>query len=409
MPLVFVHGVANRDSPDFRENRFERDEFFRALVLRPMGLDDARVTILNPYWGGEAVNFRWGNASVPDPRELLESFGADGDTEGIENAAQMLAAHSSGSTDILSIARASLRSAVDIIWSSSMQGDTSREGAAALADSYLRVSAYAQANPHPAWLDTAGEGNFTDQLLFHSAGWQANPGAAAGVEHESEEWESFGRGGLGDRIREGFRRVVFATGALGTDALFMAVRRRVHAGAALFVGDVFRYIQTREDGSGRPGKIVQIVTEALRAADAARHPRDDPQMILIGHSLGGVIAYDVLTYFDRAIEIDVFVTVGSQVALFEEMSLYKSSRAGVPPNPPADRLSRPPNVKRWLNVLDYNDLFAFRAEPVFAGVDDYLYQTGFGAMGAHSGYFRQASFYERLGEHLAAGGSRKSP
>ena len=47
MPLTFVHGVANRDSLDLRENRFDRDEFFRALVLRPMGLDDAKAKILN--------------------------------------------------------------------------------------------------------------------------------------------------------------------------------------------------------------------------------------------------------------------------------------------------------------------------------------------------------------------------
>jgi pimeloyl-ACP methyl ester carboxylesterase len=126
---------------------------------------------------------------------------------------------------------------------------------------------------------------------------------------------------------------------------------------------------------------------------------DDPKLIIVGHSLGGVISYDILTHFDPTLEVDVFVTVGSQVALFEEMGLYK--HALPPANAPADRLARPANIKRWMNVLDPNDAFSFRAEGVYAGVTDFKYDTGYGLMQAHSGYFHRPSFYRRLGERLA--------
>jgi hypothetical protein len=116
-----------------------------------------------------------------------------------------------------------------------------------------------------------------------------------------------------------------------------------------------------------------------------------------------VISFDILSYFDQSIQVDVLMTVGSQVALFEEMALYRARRPDFMPNPASDRVPRPANVKRWLNVLDRNDIFGFRAEGVFEGLKDFQYETGYGAMSAHSGYFRRPSFYERLGEWLAGG------
>ena len=95
------------------------------------------------------------------------------------------------------------------------------------------------------------------------------------------------------------------------------------------------------------------------------------------------------------------MTVGSQVALFEEMSLYMVSDDKIPANPPADKLPCPSNIKSWLNVLDTNDVFSFRTEGVFSGVKDYIYDTGFGLMEAHSGYFRRPSFYRRLADRLS--------
>jgi hypothetical protein len=214
-----------------------------------------------------------------------------------------------------------------------------------------------------------------------------------------EEWESFGAGGLLDSLKEGLSRLA----SVGSSALSSVVsalgRKKVHLGASTFLGDIFQYINSRGD-KANPGPIVKKVLTDFRAARGLVGAQD-AKFVIVGHSLGGVISYDILTHFDPTIEVDVFVTVGSQVALFEEMSLYKGSRHDVPMNPPGERLRRPANIRRWVNVLDMNDIFSFRAEGVFDGVKDFNYETGFGLMEAHSGYFRRPSFYRRLRERLA--------
>jgi len=122
---------------------------------------------------------------------------------------------------------------------------------------------------------------------------------------------------------------------------------------------------------------------------------------VVGHSLGGLLAYDTLTHYAPDITVDHFITVGSQVALFEEMTLCRASQVGVPANPPGDRLDRPKNIRQWINVYDTNDVFSFRAEAVFKGVEDYRFDTGYGLLQAHGGYFARPSFYRRLASRLA--------
>jgi len=175
-------------------------------------------------------------------------------------------------------------------------------------------------------------------------------------------------------------------------------RKSVHAKASRFLGDVFVYLD-RRGTLEQPGKILKDVLAQLRAAQEAKRPGDD-KLIVIGHSLGGVIMYDVLTCFAPDVTVDAFVTVGSQVALFEEMALYRTSAQEPPVNPDKDRLERPAHAARWLNVYDTNDVFSFRATAVFNGVDDYRFDTGYGLLDAHGGYFARPSFYKRLAVRL---------
>src|SRR5260221_14113967 len=103
--------------------------------------------------------------------------------------------------------------------------------------------------------------------------------------------------------------------------------------------------------------------------------------------------YDILTEFWPALQVDCLITVGSQVGLFEEMKLYLASDPNVPPNYPGGRVPLPPNLKRWLNVFDSNDVLSYRGMPVFDGVQDFHYDTGFSTLQAHGGYFLRPSFY----------------
>ena len=398
MPLVFVHGVSNRDTSGYRDNQLARDAFLREFVVPNLGLAAKNSQIFNPYWGDEGVKFRWGSASLPETVSDIETFGAL-DPAALRIAADVLITASPDAPDIVAIANRSLADAIDIVWSAALPLAGTKDQAKALAKSYKRARVYVASNPKPQWLATAKSGNFVDQLLLDV---EACDVAVAPTTGGAEaRWESFGTVGLVDGLKEALGRISSLPGSAMSSAALTLGRKNTHLGAAQFLGDVFQYLDKRGD-KGAPGPIIKKVLGEFMSARDAR-TSDDPKLIVLGHSLGGVISYDILTYFDPSIQVDVLITVGSQVALFEEMALYRASRPDFLPNPASDRVPRPANVRQWLNVLDPNDVFSFRAEGVFEGVKDFQYETGYGPMSAHSGYFRRPSFYERLGERLADG------
>jgi hypothetical protein len=99
----------------------------------------------------------------------------------------------------------------------------------------------------------------------------------------------------------------------------------------------------------------------------------------VGHSLGGVILYDLLT--DRAVlerieaetgvplAVDALFTVGSQPGFFADLGLYSKK-------PTAEsKLARPSPVAAWMNVFDFTDVFSFLCAPMFDDVKDFGYDT----------------------------------
>ncbi|MET9882008.1 hypothetical protein ABZZ20_02420 [Streptomyces sp. NPDC006430] len=84
---------------------------------------------------------------------------------------------------------------------------------------------------------------------------------------------------------------------------------------------------------------------ARRALDEGPDgPRDDRPLVVIGHSLGSIIAYEVLAEVERA--VDLFVTVGSPLAITEVQDVLAK-----PPAVPA-------GVAAWHNASDPRDLVA---------------------------------------------------
>ncbi len=324
----------------------------------------------------------------------MESFGSGLNALDLHIAANVLGG-SEEQTDLVAIAHRSLADAIDVIWSAALPGVDTDERAFELAETFRLASDYAIANPKPSWLNQANNDNLVDLLIYYVK--QYNDSSTPTKE---TEWESFGDSGqLLERLKEGVSRIISLAPDSGGAAVVALARTKAHLAASQFIGDVLEYLAKRGVDTD-PGPIVEDVLAGFRAARKLVRP-EDPKFVILGHSLGGVISYDILTYFDASLEVDLFVTIGSQVALFEEMSLYKISRNELPENPPAEKLGTPVNIKRWLNVLDISDLFGFRAGAVFEGVQDYKYDTGYGLMKAHSGYFSRPSFFRRLGERLA--------
>lgn len=286
---------------------------------------------------------------------------------------------------LLDNARRDLAEVVDVLYGAAMVATATEQQNREIARSYLVVSKYAENNPAPAWLADATETNFVDQLFFHAS---------------SSQEEAFGASGILDSLREGFSRILNVLPSVGTSAGVIFARKQLNAGVTCFAGDAFTYL-ARRGSKDSPGDIVHTVLTALHEAAAKKCSKDD-KLIVIAHSFGGEIVYDIVSHFDTKLEIDWLVSVGSQIGLFEELKLYIASSATVPPDPPVGRIAKPASVKKWLNIFDLNDVLSYRVEPVFEGASDFRYDTGYGAFGAHSGYFMRPSFYRCLANRLRA-------
>jgi hypothetical protein len=86
--------------------------------------------------------------------------------------------------------------------------------------------------------------------------------------------------------------------------------------------------------------------------------RDGAPVLLIGHSLGSVIAYDTLwelTHVQRAAgTVDLLVTMGSPLATrFVQRSLHGREATGA--------ARYPHNVRRWVNLTARGDTTALKA------------------------------------------------
>lgn len=385
MPIVFVHGVNNRDGQAYRENEHARNAFLREIVAPALGLAPESLSLFSPYWGRFGAEFAWNMAVLPEPDEAFESFGTDADAQARGRVAGLLA-EAPEKGDLLTRARSDFAAAVDLLYAAAMAGAASEDAARDLARSYTRAAEYARQTPQPSWVATATEGNFADQLN-HAAD-------ASGV-------ETFGAGGILDALKEGLSRLVNALPDAASSLALGLLRHKLNATVARFAGDAFVYLAQRGTKEA-PGAIVRCVLDALQAAHSTRVGGDD-KLVVIAHSFGGEIMYDILSSFAPTLPVDCLVTVGSQVGLFEEMKLYLASRPDLPPDPPQGRVVRPAALGRWLNVFDTNDVLGYQLEPIVSGVSDFRYDTGYSTLSAHGGYFMRPSFYRRLAARLAQG------
>lgn len=166
---------------------------------------------------------------------------------------------------------------------------------------------------------------------------------------------------------------------LASDALTVAlrngVRNRIMPGLSRFLGDVLAWFAHRQ-------AILARVDRAVQEAEA-----DEP-LVLVGHSLGGVIAFEYCLQANR--DVDLLATVGSQVGYFGELGVLPVTM------PAMGKLQAPARVKSWRNVYDPDDALSFLTEPVFTGVKDIELDTGAPFPAAHSEYWNLSSTYALL-------------
>jgi hypothetical protein len=167
---------------------------------------------------------------------------------------------------------------------------------------------------------------------------------------------------------------------LASDALTVALRhglrRRIMPGLSLFMGDVLAWFANRN-------AILERVDQAVRAAGT------DVPLVLVGHSLGGVIAFEYCLRADR--DIELLATVGSQVGFFGELGVLSGARPAT-----SSKLDQPPRVRTWRNLYDPDDALGFLAEPIFNRVRDIELDTGAPFPAAHSEYWHLSDTYAKL-------------
>ncbi len=393
MPLVFVHGVATRSSDTQKAEVAQRDALFRRIVFQ-----NADAGIWNPDWGSHAARFDPDLLWLPDAKQN-EAFGAGAtgaptpeDMDHFLSLGKLAGSDAQQAIDL--VVMAALDHAVT---ENSAIGVPEAAGAGEAIDFAVDASRYLDAkalsgaaNPAGIAALAAGDNNaFIDALERELAAAPSEAYGAVG-------W-----------IRD---RVAHLGGMVGnglSDAGLRWKRRAMSEGVARFLGDIFVYLRGRDDPgpAGTRARIFAPVIADIAKAAAAPRPASEP-FIIVGHSLGGVILYDLLTdaaaraaiedASGKPLAIDALVTVGSQPGFFADLGLYASRPEG------GARLPMPADVARWLNVYDFTDIFSFRCAGAFEGVEDYAYDTVTDLVRAHSAYFLRASFYARMRARLFA-------
>lgn len=177
-----------------------------------------------------------------------------------------------------------------------------------------------------------------------------------------------------------------------------ATRRLMH--------EATRYLKNR-DGVG-----VEVRSKLREALDSAW--RDGADVLLIGHSLGSVIAYDTLWELSRErgseTRVSLFLTLGSPLAThFIQRSLKGTKEQGA--------ARYPSNIRRWVNFTANADLTALkpRLAPLFhemqslgliESIEDVVgfdnFYRGAAGLNAHEayGYLSQRLLSEVVGDWL---------
>ena len=369
--LVFVHGVATRQTPAYAAEVQLRDDRFRKLAL------GKEAGIRNPFWGDLGASFAFGEQCLPRSGDVPTPFSLGGGSE-IPGAI--------GGVSIAEIAAVDFPAAVDTLYAVLIEtaATQNRQLDPEEFSEMQAAAAYAEVNTAPTWVKPdMTDAAFIDALRERL---QREPPAAYG---------------LLDRLKAAAGTVLDRGRNLVSSGVLGLTRDKLNPMAARFIGDVFVYLR---GGAVRADIRHRVVAELL-AARADATAKDEP-LVVVGHSLGGVILYDLLTDpagagLPDGFAIDVLLTVGSQPGFFEELKLFAASEKSIP-SPGRTLAAKPAAVARWWNVYDPVDVLSFRCQGIFDGVEDFMFSSMTGVIDAHTSYFMRPRFFERLRSRLQA-------
>jgi hypothetical protein len=421
MTIIYIHGVKVRD----KAHGIALGKPFLRWLGPKLAVGGGAVGYAPVYWGDAAADFRWRLESRPKT-PLLGMGGADSTPRPFQGLGSLREAAARTPLD-KTAAPASVDTGPVLGGSSAVASPAAAPPLASiardkrpdfLADLYLAVRAQSRADSgaQPARDPIAEEGRLAglaaaaatvaadwDRLIAAESTDDARAARlVTAVEAELHGDTMLPMGGFADwaaRAGETLRRAAFWPGD-AVSTVFSELRPVVNEFVAYFIGDVLSYLNER--GADPPGVVPRRVLDALVGAHG-RKQQTGEKIVVITHSMGGQLLYDALTFFARGepalsgLEIDHWISCGAQVSLFAELGLFEGQPTDVRA---PHRLPRPAAVKAWTNFYDLNDLVGFVMGPVFEGVTDTEYDTGYGLAFAHTGYLARPSFFEKIAARL---------
>lgn len=378
MAVVVVHGIGVRED-SFTRLAQRCEPILRRYLLQPLGLGAIETRWV--YWGKHGASFAWNLGSLPSWRDLEplgEMLLTDAQAVRYTALAEFVGVRNDTPQEnlLLRAAQHDLPALANLLVTLAIaEEDASPETLIALYEAACSPDTqHAVQNAH----------SDDELLLILADALNAQPTRAL-EPMGATLTESLSA--VRNRAAQASRRLIYQSLATLQKLLRSALTPLV----AQLMGDVMTYLAHRGERE-TPSAILQEVRAALT-------PVPDEPLIVLTHSMGGNIFYDLISYYAPEASVDAWVSVAGQVGLFEELKLFKASDPAVrSPN----RVAKSPNLGYWLNVYDPVDVLGFAATPIFEGVEDMSYQAGLG-LEAHAmdSYFAAPRFYEALAPKLA--------
>lgn len=422
MPIVFIHGVRTRHND--LTKAYEGPPYLKALlkqfVAPAISNQPDEVPFFPIYWGDLGVEFFWNNASCP-VSPLLKMGSSDNPArerviEMMELPNQtLLEPTPSKSSDAGLIAMGPQRTVQrDMLSPNELDSDS-------LADLLLSAMEPIITHGDLSWNDAIDAVIQVTNDTHFRQNLKGTPDPETALNQLCAQLNSVGTPFMRQghwpawlqathlQLQHALRRTTSLPGYVLSRGL-IELRRPLHTEVAAFLGDVLTYIRNRGDASA-PGPIPCRALEHLHKAAIERELRQEP-LVVISHSMGGQIIYDIVSHFlpnrsvDYPIYIDFWCATASQVGFFEETKHHIDSspqyRTGTPVPFPYT------HVKHWWNVWDPNDILSFTATGIIEGVYDEYIDTGHSLLGAHDGYLKSIRFFRKFNERLVAAFPNKS-
>lgn len=365
--LVFVHGVATRSGPGYAQAVANRDTLFAKSLF-----DGLALTVRSPLWGDLVPKI---DPHVFETDAGIRSFSIGDYAVGGGMGGGISASGAAAGPTLTDVARENATAAIDAAFAELLdRADRERrELTPEELSAFQGMVDAIEAGTVPTLVQAAT----SDQDLAKRLGG----GSAASY-------------GIGSALGNAVSAVTDRLRNTVSTVAFGAIRGGVSPTVGLFLGDVFAYLKQ----GGLRDRIEAVIREDLIAAHGAAKADGTP-LIVVGHSMGGVILVDMLGDLAAAalpadLRITALMTVGSQPGLFKSLGVVAGQTA-------ADgKAPRPASVRHWFNVFDPIDPLAFRADSLFSGVRDLAFDSVTGLASAHTTYFKRPQFYARARKRL---------